>query len=125
MKIMQRTVRGTVVAVTAMGLVAVPGSLAATHPHRRALPNLTVSSGSVRLLGGRIVGSFTVLTAGRTRAGPSRAELSLTVGRRHPRLGTFSVPVVKAGARSKVVASVRMPSGMPAGSYPVLACADA
>jgi hypothetical protein len=125
MKIMQRTVRGIVVAVTAMSLVAVPASLAATHHHRRALPNLTVSGGSIRLSGGRIIGSFTVRNAGRARAGRSQSELSLTVGRRHHKLGTFSVNVLKAGAQSKVVASVRTPSGMPAGSYPVRACADA
>jgi predicted esterase len=124
MKMIQRTVGGIVVAVTAMSLAAVPGSQAATHHHRRALPNLTVSGGSIRLSGGRIAGSFTVRNAGRARAGRSQAELSLTVGRKHPRLGTFSVHVLKVGARSKVVASVRAPSGMPAGSYPMLACAD-
>jgi hypothetical protein len=125
MKMVQRTVRGTVVAVTAMSVVAVPGSLAATHHHRRARPNLTVGAGSIRLSGARIVGSFTVRNGGRARAGGSQAQLSMTVGRKHPGLGTFSVHALKPGARAKVPVSVRAPRGTPAGSYPVLACADA
>jgi hypothetical protein len=109
----------------ATSVVAVPGSLAATHHHRRALPNLSVSGGSIRLSGGRIVGSFTVRNAGRARAGRSQAELSMTVGRKHPGLGTFSVSALKAGARAKIGVSIRAPSGTPAGSYPVRACANA
>ncbi|HEX4437937.1 MAG TPA: CARDB domain-containing protein [Solirubrobacteraceae bacterium] len=125
MKTTQRSVQGTLVAVIATSVLAVPGSLAATHHHRRPLPNLTVSSGSIRLSGGQIVGSFTVRNTGRARASRSQAELSMTVGHKHPRLGTFSVHALKAGAPTKVAVSVRAPSGTPAGSYPVLACANA
>lgn len=49
----------------------------------------------------------------------------MTIGRKHPRLGTFSVHALNAGARAKVSVSLRPPSGTLAGSYPVLACADA
>jgi hypothetical protein len=122
---MGRSVRGVIVAVIATSVVAVPGSLAATHHQRRPLPNLTVSGGSIRLSAGWIVGSFTVRNVGRARAGHSQAELSMTVGRKHPRLGAFSVHSLRAGARAKVAVSVRSPSGTPAGSYVVLACADA
>jgi predicted esterase len=125
MRTTQRSLRGIGIAVIATSLVVVPGSLAATRHHRHALPNLTVSGGSIRLSSGRIVGSFTVRNVGRARADRSQAELSMTVGRRHPRLGTFSVHGLTAGARAKVAVSVRVPSGTPAGSYLVLACADA
>ena len=121
----QRIARGTVVAAIAMSVVAVPGTLAATPHHRRALPDLTVSGGSISLSGQGVVGSFTVRNTGRARAARSQAELSMTVGRQHPRLGTFSVDALRAGARAKVVVSVAAPRGTPAGSYPVLACADA
>ncbi len=125
MKTTQRSWRGIVFAVFATSVVAVPGSLAATHHHRRALPNLTVSGGSIRLSGEQILGYFTVRNVGRARASRSQAELSMTVGRKHPRLGIFSVDALKARARTKVAVSVHAPSGTPPGSYPVLACADA
>jgi alpha/beta hydrolase fold len=125
MKTTRRRARAIVVAVIATSVVAVPGSLAAEGHHGRALPNLRVSGGSVRLSRGRIVGSFMVRDAGRARAGSSQAALSMTVGRKHRRLGTFSVVALKAGRGVKVAVSVRAPGGTPAGSYPVLACADA
>jgi dienelactone hydrolase len=126
MTMRQKTTRGTLLTALATSVIAAPGSLA-TPPirhHRHARPNLTVSSGSVRLSQGRIVGSFTVRDAGRARAGRSQAELSMTVSRKQLKLGVFSIAVLKPGARAKVTVSVGAPAGVPAGSYPVLACAD-
>jgi hypothetical protein len=124
MKNSLKGVRGVAVAITAMSVVAVPVSLAAPRHHRDALPNLTVSGGSIRLSRGRIVGSFVIDNAGHARAGRSTAELSMAVARKRTGIGTFAVHPLKAGAEATVDVSDRAPSKTPAGLYPVLACAD-
>ncbi len=71
------------------------------------------------------MGAFSVHNAGRAPAGRSQAQLLMIVGHTHRGLGTFSVHGLKAGARAKIAVSIRAPGGVPAGSYPLLACADA
>ena len=120
----QRSSRGSAVALIAMSTVVGTTNLAAAREHRRALPNLTISSGLIRLTGERVLGSFTVHNAGHAGASRSRATLSMTVGRKHRSLGSFPVSALKGGSKAKVTVSVRALAGIPAGSYPVRACAD-
>ncbi len=76
------------------------------------------------LQGARLGGSFTVRNAGRVRAGASSAALTIRASDRARTVGRFSVGSLGPSKSVVLQVSIRVPSGLPSGSFPLQACAD-
>jgi CARDB len=104
-----------------LALVAVSAPAAVAAPKRA---NLTVSSGSVGVTRGRVKGSFKVFNLGGAKAAASKAAVSIRVSRHSRLLKTYSINKLRAGHGQTVKVSSPLPSGLPKGSWSIVACAD-
>ncbi|HEV3097955.1 MAG TPA: CARDB domain-containing protein [Candidatus Dormibacteraeota bacterium] len=113
----------TLAAALSLSLVG-GASAGARAGHAPPRPDLVVSSGSVLAQGGRLEGSFTVRNAGSARAGRSWATLAIRVSGRARTVGRFHVGALRRSASQLITVSLRLPSGLPTGSFPLQACAN-
>jgi predicted esterase len=103
----------------------VVGSATARGHHQPPRPDLVVSGGSVSAAGQRMTGSFTVRNQGTVRAGPSQAKLKIRVSPKQVwTAGVFSLRGIARSASRTVRFAGAEPTGLPAGTFGVSACAD-
>jgi predicted esterase len=117
----------TVVMITAAAIAtaAVAGDPAAiAHGRRVPRPDLVVSEGSVAAAGGQLSGSFVVRNIGAQRAGRSWATLTISVPHGDRPAGRFRVGPIAPSSASTIEVSVKVPAGLPTGTFRVRACAD-
>ncbi len=109
-----------------VGLLAAVPAVGATRredPPRR--PDLTLASGAVGLLGGRVHGSVTVSDSGDAEAPQSTVALRISGAGRSRNLRSYAVHRLKVGQRQRIQVNTSLPASIAAGSYRVVACADA
>ena len=115
-------------ALLALAITAavVVGPAVARHSQQRApRPDLVVSVGAVSAGGHRMTGSFTVHNQGAVSAGPSQAKLTIHVSRKQVwTAGVFPLRRIARSASRTVRFAGAEPTGLPAGTFGVSACAD-
>jgi dienelactone hydrolase len=84
-----------------------------------------VSKGSVRVVGGKLAGSFVVKNAGRASAGRSAAALSVRVAGRSRGVTLAAVQPLRRSKSATAKVRASAPRDLRAGTYAVRACADA
>lgn len=84
-----------------------------------------ISSGSARVLHGRVNGSFVVTNAGSKKARGSSAKVTLRLRRQSRVVHSYSVRALKVGHQQMIRFSAALPASLAKGSYRILACADA
>ncbi len=125
MRILGARFARALLALAITGAVAVAPAVARRGHHRPPRPDLIVSDGAVSAGGQRMTGSFTVHNQGAVRAGPSQAKLTIRVSRKQVRTaGVFSLRGIAPSASRTVNFAGAMPTGLPAGTFRVAACAD-
>ena len=118
-----RTLRISAFAILIGATVGAP-SAGSAKPRHIPRPDLVVSTGAVFSQNGRLEGSFTVRNVGSARAGASYSSLTIRVSGRIRTLGRFRLdPLGRAGSHV-VEVSIRLPGGLPSGTYRISACAD-
>ena len=88
-------------------------------------PDLKVSAGRVTATAGKLTGSFVVHNGGAARARRSAATLSVLASGGDRGAARFRLRPLHAGADRTVPVTVGVPAGLPVGTWPLRACADA
>ncbi len=114
-------VLGSLLALCLVVAVIAPGSGAARAQDK---PDLKVAKGSAAISGGQLTGSFTLRNKGDARAKRSKAVLTIKSPGRGFVAERFRVAAIKPGAKYRLDFDVPVPSGLPEGSLPIVACAD-
>ena len=115
-----------IVVLVAIPLWPVVAGLAATSRAASALPDLEVTSASIKLQGAdALTGTAIVdnLGARRVRATTAAVVWTSATGKDAVELGRLKVPVLTGGQRDKAHFRVKFPDGTP-GSFRVVVCAD-
>lgn len=105
-----------------IALVAVLAASAVAKPQPRA--DLTVSAGSVSAVDGVLKGSFVVQNKGAVPSGASSAALIVRAAGRKREAKRFHLSSLSLSSSRTVQVAVAVPSGLPAGRLPIVACAD-
>jgi hypothetical protein len=104
-----------------LSLAVVAGSSAKRAQDR---PDLKVTKGSGSVSGGQLTGSFTLRNKGDARAKRSKALLTVRAPGQDAVAERFQVAAIDPGATYRLDFAVPVPSGLPDGALPVVACAD-
>jgi predicted esterase len=94
------------------------------HHHHPQLPDLVIGSGSLTAAGGTISGSFLVSNAGRHQANKSQAVVLVAAGSKRRVVQVYAVRALKPGGTEEEAVSETVPTGLPAGTFAIRACAD-
>lgn len=87
-------------------------------------PDLKVTKGSATVSGGQLTGSFTLRNRGDARAKRSKAALTVQAPGQDLVAERFRVAAIDPGATYRLDFDVPVPSGLPDGALPIVACAD-
>ena len=88
-------------------------------------PDLTVSAGTVKAAAGKLSGSFVLDNDAAARARRSTATLVVGTAGGEREAARFRLGPLAAGASRVVPVAATVPAGLPAGTWPLRACADA
>jgi predicted esterase len=113
-----------VLTLTGPAAVASPAAHGRRSHHHHHLPDLTIRSGSLAASKGTISGSFFVSNAGKGRANKSQAVVVVQAGKQRPVVQVYAVRSLRPGGREQEAVSEPVPASLPAGTFPIRACAN-